>query len=178
MATFNVRPDIDAAVAKLSSTVGTKREIQHLPEVLWEGETVEMLATGVYGKGNGLLVMTNQRLVFYFHGVMSQKVEDFPYRSVSSVQWSGGMLMGTLTVFASGNKAEIKQVPKDQGKALADLLRQRISEATSAPTQAAPAAAPAGDIASRLATLDQLRAAGAITDEEYRDRRTKILDSL
>ncbi|MFE9018118.1 SHOCT domain-containing protein [Streptomyces sp. NPDC007808] len=26
--------------------------------------------------------------------------------------------------------------------------------------------------------MDQLRAAGAITDEEYRDRRTKILDSL
>lgn len=180
MATFNVRPDIEAAVAKLSSTMGTKREIQHLPEVLWEGETVEMLATGVYGKGNGLLAMTNQRLVFYFHGVMSQKVEDFRYRSISSVQWSGGMLMGTLTVFASGNKAEIKQVPKDQGKALADLLRQRISEAASAPAQAAPApaAVPAGDIASRLATLDQLRAAGAITDEEYRDRRTKILDSL
>lgn len=178
MATFSERPDIDAAVAKLSSTMGTKREIQHLPEVLWEGETVEMLATGVYGKGNGLLAMTNQRLVFYFHGVMSQKVEDFPYRSISSVQWSGGMLMGTLTVFASGNKAEIKQVPKDQGKALADLLRQRISEAASAPAPAMPAAAPAGDIASRLATLDQLRAAGAITDEEYRDRRTKILDSL
>lgn len=179
MVAFNVRPDIDAAAEKLSSSFGAKREIQKLPEVLWEGETVEMLATGVYGKGNGLLAMTNQRLVFYFHGVMSQKVEDFPYSRISSVQWSGGMLMGTLTVFSSGNKAEIKQVPKDQGKALADLLRQRISAgAPSAPVQAAPAAAPAGDIASRLATLDQLRATGAITDEEYRDRRTKILDSL
>ncbi|WP_051814890.1 PH domain-containing protein [Streptomyces iakyrus] len=179
MATFNVRPDIDAAAEKLSSTVGAKREIQRLPEVLWEGETVEMLATGVYGKGNGLLAMTNHRLIFYFHGVMSQKVEDFPYNRISSVQWSGGMLMGTLTVFASGNKAEIKQVPKDQGKTLADQLRQRISGgAPSSPAQPASAASPAGDIASRLATLDQLRAAGAITDEEYRDRRTKILDSL
>ncbi|MER7403425.1 PH domain-containing protein [Streptomyces sp. NPDC000070] len=179
MVAFNVRPDIDAAAEKLSSTVGAKREIQRLPEVLWEGETVELLATGVYGKGNGLLAMTNQRLIFYFHGVMSQKVEDFPYSRISSVQWSGGILMGTLTVFASGNKAEIKQVPKDQGKALADQLRQRISGGVpSAPAQPAPVAAPAGDIASRLATLDQLRAAGAITDEEYRDRRTKILDSL
>jgi hypothetical protein len=179
MVAFNVRPDIDAAAEKLPSAFGAKREIQRLPEVLWEGETVEMLATGVYGKGNGLLAMTNQRLVFYLNGLMSQRVEDFPYGKISSVQWSGGMLMGTLTVFTSGNKAEIKQVPKDQGKALADLLRQRISGvAPSAAAQAAPAAAPAGDIASRLATLDQLRAGGAITDEEYRDRRTKILDSL
>ncbi|CAM5712098.1 hypothetical protein STAFG_1753 [Streptomyces afghaniensis 772] len=181
MVAFNVRPDIDAAAEKLSSSFGAKREIQRLPEVLWEGETVEMLATGVYGKGNGLLAMTNQRLVFYFHGVMSQKVEDFPYSRISSVQWSGGMLMGTLTVFASGNKAEIKQVPKDQGKALADHLRMKIS-ASGAPVAPMPpassATSPATDIASRLTTLDQLRAAGAITDAEYRDRRTKILDSL
>ncbi|MGC9538518.1 PH domain-containing protein [Streptomyces sp. UG1] len=180
MVAFNVRPDIDTAAEKLSSSFGAKREIQKLPEVLWEGETVEMLATGVYGKGNGLLAMTNQRLVFYFHGVMSQKVEDFPYNRISSVQWSGGMLMGTLTVFASGNKAEIKQVPKDQGKTLADLLRQKIvvGGAPAAPAPAAQAAPAAQDVASRLQTLDQLRAAGAITDEEYRDRRTKILDSL
>lgn len=180
MVDVNVRPDIDAAAAKLSSAFGAKREIQKLPEVLWEGETVEMLATGVYGKGNGLVAMTNQRLVFLKHGIMSQQVEDFPYNRISSVQWSGGMLMGTIIVFASNNKAEIKQVPKDQGKALADALRARL--AGSVPSAPAPPAAPAPsagrDIASRLATLDQLRATGAITDEEYRDRRTKILDSL
>ncbi|MGV9502137.1 PH domain-containing protein [Streptomyces sp. NPDC003642] len=146
--------------------------------MLWEGETVEMLATGVYGKGNGLVAMTSQRLIFLKHGIMSQQVEDFPYSRISSVQWSGGMLMGTLIVFASNNKAEIKQVPKDQGKILADALRARLAGSVpGAPAPAAPAPA-GGDIASRLATLDQLRAAGAITDEEYRDRRTKILDSL
>ncbi|MET8401398.1 PH domain-containing protein [Streptomyces sp900116325] len=175
-----MRPDIDAAAEKLKSTLGSKREINHLPEVLWEGETVEMLATGLYGKGNGLLAMTSMRLIFLKHGVMSQQVEDFPYSKISSVQWAGGLLMGTLIVFASGNKAEIKQVPKDQGKALADKLRMHIAAGTTpgvVPQQAAPAAAPQ-DVASRLATLDQLRAAGAITDVEYQDRRAKILDSL
>ncbi|MET8098116.1 PH domain-containing protein [Streptomyces sp. NPDC005236] len=179
MATFNVRPDIDAAAAKLASTLGAKREIERLPEVLWEGETVEMLATGTYGKGSGVLAMTNRRLVFYFNGLLSQQVEDFPYNRISSVQWAAGMLMGTLTVFASGNKAEISQVPKAQGKPLADLLRQRM--AGDIPGSAAPAAPEAGstrDVASRLRTLDELRALGAITDEEYRDRRAKILDSV
>ncbi|MFE9018115.1 PH domain-containing protein [Streptomyces sp. NPDC007808] len=145
-----MRPDIDAAAAKLSSAFGAKREIQQLPEVLWEGETVEMLATGVYGKGNGLVAMTNQRLVFLKHGIMSQQVEDFPYSRISSVQWSGGMLMGTLIVFASNNKAEIKQVPKDQGRILADALRARLADrAPSTAAVAMPQAAPApagGDI--------------------------------
>lgn len=180
MGTFNVRPDIDAAAEKLRGTLGAKREINHLPEVLWEGETVEMLATGLYGKGNGLLAMTSMRLIFLKHGVMSQQVEDFPYNKISSVQWSGGMIMGTLIVFASGNKAEIKSVPKDQGKALADRLRMHIASGTTpgVPAQAAPVHVAQQDVGTRLATLDQLRVAGAITDAEYQDRRTRILDSL
>lgn len=184
MVNVNVRPDIDAAAAKLSGALGSKREIQRLPEVLWEGETVEMLATGVYGKGNGLIALTDRRLIFFLHGLMSQQLEDFPLSRISSVQWSGGMLLGTLTVFASGNKADIRNVPKDQGRPLADALRARLAQvgAPAAPAPAAPvaqpAAAPAQDIASRLATLDQLRAVGAITDEEYRDRRQAILNSL
>ncbi|MFI7387208.1 PH domain-containing protein [Streptomyces sp. NPDC049813] len=179
MATFDVRPDIDAAAAKLQNTLGSKREIQRLPEVLWEDETVEMLATGVYGKGNGLVAMTDKRLIFLKHGIMSQQVEDFPYARISSVQWSGGMILGTLQVFTSGNKAEIKQMPKAQGKDLADRLRARLAGAPGATPSSAPLpSTPGGDVASRLATLDQLRAGGAITDEEYRDRRTKILDSL
>jgi hypothetical protein len=183
MAKFDVRPDIDAAAERLQSTFGAKREIQRLPEVLWEGETVEMLATGLYDKGNGLVVMTSQRLIFFRHGMLGQQIEDFPYARISSVQWSGSMISGTLVVFASGNKAEIKQMPKDQGKALADALRARLAQPGTPPAgpagaAAAPSAAVAQDVGTRLATLDQLRAAGAITDEEYRDRRTKILDSL
>ncbi|MDH2392331.1 PH domain-containing protein [Streptomyces sp. HNM0663] len=178
MAKFDVRPDIDAAAEKLQSTFGAKREIQRLPEILWEGETVEMLATGMYGKGNGLVVMTDQRLIFFMHGMMSQQVEDFPYGRISSVQWAGGMLTGALIVFASGNKAEIKQMPKEQGKALADALRARLADAGAVSGGSTAPAAPAADVASRLQTLDQLRASGAITDEEYRDRRAKILDSL
>lgn len=178
MVNVNVRPDIDAAAARLRSAVGSKREIQHLPEVLWEGETVELLATGMYGKGNGLLAMTDQRLVFFLHGVMSQQVEDFPFSRISSVQWSGGMLSGTLSVYASGNRADIKAVPKDCGRALADRLRARLAQGPPPAAAAAPAQAPGGDVASRLATLDQLAASGAITEAEYRERRARILDSL
>jgi len=180
MATFNVRPDIDAAAEKLSSTLGSKREIQRLPEVLWEGETVEMLATGQYGGGAGLIAMTNLRLIFYKNGIMSQTVEDFPYGKISSVQWQGGMLMGTLTVYTSGNRADIKNMPKDQGKVLADALRMHIAQGTAPGTAPAAPAAPSGaqDVASRLSTLDQLRGQGVISDQEYQERRARILDSL
>lgn len=184
MTTFNVRPDIDAAAERLGSTMGVKREIQRLPEVLWEGEHVDSLASGLYGGGNGLVVLTNLRLIFFKHGMLSQKVEDFPYGKVSSVQWQGGMMLGTLTVFTSGNKAEIKNMPKDHGKAIADKLRAHIAQGTAPGSPPTPPAGPAGPVAApqgiaeRLAVLDQLLAAGAVTAEEHRERRSQILDSL
>ncbi|MEU5187950.1 PH domain-containing protein [Streptomyces klenkii] len=182
MGKYNVRPDIDAAAEKIAPAIGSRREIKQLPSVLWEGETVDMLASGTYGGGGGLVALTNLRLVFFKHGIMSQKLEDFPLGNISSVQWSAGLLMGTLSVFVSGNRADIKQVPKPHGEALSGRLRMLIATAQSlaAPTVPAPAAAPTGvqDVASRLATLDQLRAAGAITDAEHQERRTAILASI
>ena len=127
MKPLDVRPDIDAATTRLPSALGSRREIRRLPEVLWEGETVQMLATGQYGGGQGLVAMTDKRLLFFKHGILKQVLEDFPYNKISSVQWSAGPLMGTLTVFASGNRAEIKSMPKDAGKALADKLRALLA---------------------------------------------------
>ncbi|NLU70526.1 PH domain-containing protein [Streptomyces sp. HNM0574] len=180
MARIHVRPDIDAAAERLSQTIGAKREITHLPEVLWEGEDVELLATGAYGAGVGLLAMTDRRLIFLKHGVMSQRLEDFPYSRISSVQWHSGPVTGTLTVFASGNKADITGVPKADGKALSDRLRMVIAQGGAAAKSPETPASPVtgGDIAERLNTLDQLRAAGAITDAEYRERRARILDNV
>jgi hypothetical protein len=121
--------------------------------------------------------MTDRRLLFFKHGWASQKLEDFPYSKISSVEWRSGLALGTLVVYASGNKAEIKSINKDDGRAISDALRQRIADGAGSP--AAPVA-PAGqqDVASRLQTLDQLRTAGVITDVEYQGRRTAILDSL
>ncbi|MFE7137067.1 SHOCT domain-containing protein [Streptomyces sp. NPDC057644] len=81
-------------------------------------------------------------------------------------------------MFASGNKAEIKQIPKADGKEFADRLRAHIAAGAAPAVAPAPTAGVQQDVGSRLATLDQLRAAGAITDAEYQDRRTQILNSI
>lgn len=116
MVSGGLRADIQAAKDRMQGTIGTGREFKHLEEHLWEREVVEMTCGGTYGRGQGLLVLTNSRLLFTFSGVMSQTTEDFPLDKISSIQWSAGMLMGTVTIFASGNKAEIKNVGKQDGK--------------------------------------------------------------
>jgi hypothetical protein len=74
------------------------------------------MTTGTYGKGTGLVVLTDRRLLFVQDGVMSKTTEDFPMEKVSSVEWTSGMMLGSIVIFASGNKSEIKNVNKDDGK--------------------------------------------------------------
>jgi hypothetical protein len=191
MAETPLRADIAGAKAQMPSALGTGREVRNLESYLWEGETVERMVGGQYGKGTGLLVLTDRRLLFVVHGVMSQQSEDFPIERVASIQWSAGMIMGTITIFASGNKAEIKNVEKKAGKLLVDIVRDRVNNngaafggaapATSAPTGAATVVSPVteeGDIIDQIRRLGDLHAAGILTDEEFTSKKTELLGRL
>ncbi|CCH88990.1 conserved protein of unknown function [Modestobacter italicus] len=181
--TEDLRPDIAAAAALLPSTLGSKREIRKLIEHLWEDERVEQLSTGMYGKGNGILVRTDRRLLFLVDGWTGATSEDFPFTRISSVQWSSGMLMGTVTIFASGNKAEIKNVHKEIGKNMVDAVRATISR-PAPPIYTAPpvslSSAPSGgaDVFEQLRKLGELRDAGVVTVAEFDAKKAELLARL
>jgi hypothetical protein len=180
-----LRADIAAAMNKMGSKVGAKRELKKLPDYLWEGETVERLSSGYYGGGTGLIAQTNQRLLFVKDGIMSRTTEDFPYSKISSIQWSSGMMMGKVTVFVSGNKAEITQVDKGAGKEMVDTVRARIAnlvntQAQAVETQAASAPTPPPDVdpIEQLKKLGELHQAGVLTSEEFEAKKAEMLRRL
>ncbi len=123
MTSEDLSPDIAQAVARMRSKVGARRELNKLPELLWEGETCEMVMRGTYGGGNGILVLTNQRIMFLKEGIVNSKSEDFPLKNVSSIQFKKGMILGSITIFASGNKADIGNVDKVNGQDVVDVVR-------------------------------------------------------
>ena len=169
----DLREDIAAASNRMRVKLGGGREIKRLASYLWEGETVEQMTTGTYGKGTGLVVVTDRRLLFVQDGVMSQSSEDFPIDRVSSVQWTSGLVFGTIVIFASGNKSEIKNVNKEDGKEIVDRIRHRLS----APKEAAQPAAPTttADPIEQLKKLGELREAGIVTDEEFEAKKAELL---
>jgi hypothetical protein len=174
-----LRPDIAAAMARMQNKIGAKREIRRLVEYLWDGERVDFLAAGQYGPGTGLVALTDRRMLFVKDGMMSKTTEDFPLEKISSVQWSSGMIFGTMIVFASGNKAEVKNMDKKDGKALADALRDRLAPGN-APAQPAPAPAPASgdDVYAQLAKLGELRDAGILTAQEFEAKKAQLLGRI
>lgn len=185
MASEPLRDDIAAAKSRMQSRLGAGRELKRLESYLWEGETVQFLASGLYGPGVGLVALTDRRLLFVKDGWTKQIVEDFPMEKISSVQWSSGLL-GSLTVFTSGNKAEIKQMDRKDGKVIADEIRQRLSAPPApAPTPAAAAPAPvaaestgAEDVYESLRQLGALRDAGIVTPEEFETKKRELLSRI
>jgi hypothetical protein len=172
----DLRADIATAKNKMRVKLGGGREIKRLLDHLWEGETVERMTTGAYGNGTGLIVLTDRRLLFVQDGVMSKKSEDFPIDKVSSVQWSSGLILGAITIFASGNKTEIKNVNKDDGKEIVDAVRARLSTSTAKPSAAASALQP--DIIRQIKQLGELREAGVLSQEEFEAKKAELLRRL
>ncbi len=170
-------------MAKMSSKVGSRREIKKLPEHLWEGERVAMITSGTYGAGTGIVVLTDRRLFFLKDGLMSKTSEDFPLVKISSVQWSSGMLLGKIIVFAAGNKAEITNVQKADGKAITDALRAKLTESPQSGLESQQVSSPVTedfkpDIYEQLAKLGELRNAGVLTDQEFETKKAELLNRI
>jgi Bacterial PH domain/Short C-terminal domain len=174
-----LRPDIEAARARMRTKLGSGKEIKRLVGYLWEDEHVERMTKGSYGTGTGLLVLTDRRLLFLKEG-MTKKTEDFPLEKVSSVQWSSGLGLGTITIFASGNKAEVKNVNKDDGKEMTDHVRHRLSAPKSAavPKAVEQTAAGGADIPDQIRKLGELRDAGVLTAEEFEGKKAELLSRM
>lgn len=159
--------------------VGSKllgmKEIKALPDILWEDEKLEKMVQGFYEKGNGVLVATNKRLIFVDKGMIyGLRVEDFPYDKVSSIQYETGMLGAKITIFASGNKAEIKHVRNGVAKNFGDYVRARSSKIHEHASNSKQK--DEGDMTTQLEKLADLKDKGIITDEEFNAKKKQILN--
>lgn len=176
-------PTLDEVKAQVQKLQGfdrfiAKKEIKELPNILWENEQVENLILGFYNNGNGILVGTSKRLIFIDKGLISLKVEDFPYDKITSIQYETGWVFGKLTIFSSGNKAVIDNVEKNQTKAFGEWVRARISSNTQNQIQTPPQTQtqPNGDdTIAKLEKLAKLKEQGILTQEEFDSQKAKIL---
>jgi len=158
-----------------------RRELKKLPELLGENEDVVNLARGEYDGKEGLIVTTDRRIMFVEQGMIRSNLEDFPYDKVASMKSETGMRSGKLTIFTSGNKAELKDIhPKARVTEIGDYVRARISAGSSnkqsEPT-AAPAAPPDGPM-EQFKKLGELRDAGVLNEAEFEAKKTELLSRM
>lgn len=169
------------------SAFAARKEVNELPSILWENEMPEAIVKGFYDGGVGILVCTNKRLIFINKGVFSLKVEDFPLTNVSSIQYETGMLFGKITIFASGNRADIEQIDKKRTRIFAEYARSKISGGSpqqsnnagqsQSSNQAGTATDSADLMIEKLEKLASLKDRGILTESEFLTQKEKILNS-
>ena len=178
--TMNDETAKGTAIARVTERIPTvdrqflaKREINELPNILWEDEIVERLITGIYDEGLGVLAATNRRLIFIDKGLFGKlKIEDFTYDKISTIESSTGIVSGELTVYASGNRETIKGVYKDTCQDFAAHLRNKLNRPSEQST--APSAVAVG-VADELVKLAALRDSGVLTQEEFDQQKKRLL---
>ncbi|SHK68392.1 PH domain-containing protein [Tepidibacter formicigenes] len=166
-----------------SSKLLGKKEIKELPKILWEDEKIEKLVQGMYNNNIGILVATNKRLIFVDKSFFGLKVEDFPYDKISSIQYETSIMQGSITIFASGNKAEIKHIMKDQVRNFAEYVRARITKTNKSTNENQSNVNTNNqnnidiydEIISRLEKLGKLKEQGILTEEEFLEQKNNIL---
>jgi hypothetical protein len=161
---------IEAAKAKMRVRLGAGREIKKLPQHLWDDETVELLSSGNVSERNGLLALTSHRLIFVFAGLVNSAFEDFPISNISSISYKSGMMWASIEVYASGNKATIKNVNKADAKEIADAIRAKLGRPTAATTIQA-----VSSDADELAKWAGLRDSGVISAEDFEAKKRQLL---
>jgi rubredoxin len=156
-------------------------EIRELPNLLFEGENLEKLASGYYKNGYGIIAATNKRIIFIDKGMLyGLRVEDFPYDKITSIEYSTGLLRGEITIFASGNRAHITAVQKELVKDFSEHVRRRIVDKKSSSQTTPMASAAPGtsqDFITQLERLAKLKESGILTEEEFNEQKKKILSS-
>lgn len=160
---------------------GYKRLLVLIKEHLQNEETIKASVYGAYeckimgtdSVRNGVFVATENRLVFFSKKIIGYELETFPFKSISSIEKSKGMLGHAITVYSSGNNAKMKWIKSDNGDVLAltEFVNSNIGNAgTSESNQF--------DIPAQIQKLANLKEQRILTEEEFISKKTELLAKI
>ncbi len=175
--------DVSSRVAQLSKVKLdgpirwiVRKELKKVPELLSNGEELVNLAQGFYDGKNGLVALTDRRVLFIEEGMFRSRLEDFSFDRISSVQTEKGFAHGKLVVFVSGNKAILEKIsPKERAIEIGDMIRDKINAPKSTPS---PGSGSSPDPVAQLKQLAELRDAGVLDNDEFEAKKAKLLSQI
>ncbi len=151
----------------------TRKEISCLHELLTDGEVVHAVTSGFFDGHTWIVVVSNIRILFLDKGMFyGLKQVDMPLNKISSISQKTGFFFGEIEVATSSGSKKITNIPKRNVMKVSSILAGLIHGGTGKPT--APREA-AGDLAAQLEKLDNLCQKGALTDEEFRLAKARLL---
>ncbi|MDQ0230700.1 PH domain-containing protein [Metabacillus malikii] len=103
------------------------REIEELQNVLYDDEAIIYMTTGEVGGYKGLLVATDERIIFIHYNTLNQpKVLEVSYDKLEYVHLKQIDYNVSMEVFFTGTKIEISNIPPDDANSIKEELNYQI----------------------------------------------------
>lgn len=126
---------------------------------------------------NGVMAATDQRVVFYGKKAFGYDFESFPYSNISSIDRGKNLMGKTITLYASGNKVNLKWINKGDIEGFVSAVDARIGKKDE-PQQQPKQNHSHDDIPAQIEKLARLRDQGHISEEEFSAKKAQLLDKM
>jgi hypothetical protein len=158
------------------------KKLEKAQIALIEGEQVIDSTTGVFrirgaviGERNGVVIVTDRRVILFTTKLGGYDVQDFAYGLLTSVDHTKGWIYGDLDLAAAGDRSHVTQIPKNEVERVARAIRERMALSHAA-GRTAPASAPEStDTAEEIRKLAQLKDEGLLTEDEFAAKKKQLL---
>jgi Bacterial PH domain/Short C-terminal domain len=132
----------------------------------------------------GRLIATETRIVFLEQkGVFGSVVESFNYNRISALEMTKGLIFAEMTITSGVATQKVQWIPKFQLTRFVQLVQGGVDEpnggsVTTAPRHESPPVEATADIEPglQMERLNRLRVKGILTDEEFENLRTRLLE--
>lgn len=156
---------------------GTKKEVKELPNIMYDGETLEYLMSGFMNGNTWLIVCTNKRILFLDKGlIFGCKQLEIPLDKVNSVETSKGLLLGSIKVWDGASAMKIDNVQKFALQPFVTAVNN-AREALKNNNQQVKVEKnnDTNDYIKELEKLAELKEKGIITEEEFLSKKKQLL---
>ena len=120
-------------IGKLTRMVAVRTELARLPSLLLGDEVPNVVVSGIQGYGWGLLVATNKRVMWVDKGIVTFRVEDIAYDTISTVNAKTGIVGGEVELRYYESWRVINYIPNPDVHRIANAIRERMQEAQRQP---------------------------------------------
>lgn len=152
----------------------TKKELNHLPEILAPGEDVIAFSSGIMDGNTWLITLTDRRVIFLDKGMLyGLKQVSIDMDKINTVSGETGIIFGKITIQDGASSRVINNVWKKTVVPFTNLLRDAIEKRKVG--SAVPAAKSGDDIVDKLERLAALMEKGILTQDEFMQQKAKLL---
>jgi hypothetical protein len=169
IAGLQLRPDLAIAALKMARDERSDPEVKMLEQLLTESESVVIVVEGSHQRKLGFLALTTERVLFRPHGAIPGNAEIVPLGDVSGAADRARGMSGRVSVQAVCGTLDVDKILGIQAAQFAQALRRQLDE---------PGPLPVPDPLEELASLRDRRAAGMISERDFKAAKARLLDEL